>query len=296
MQHFLDIESLSSTQVIHLLQRAQYFKKERNFPVFNQCRLANLFYENSTRTRVSFELAATHLSIPVINLDLASSSESKGEVILDTVKNLVAMGINLLVIRHHQNSLQHSLATQLGPIAHIINAGDGQHAHPSQALLDVMTIIEKKPNLRDLKIAIIGNIRHSRVANSLQRLFALLGVGQLKLVAPQLWLPEKVFFGETTESLQTGISDADVVICLRIQNERLTNSDQIDRQAYREGYALTKETLSFAKSDALVMHPGPINRGMEIDSDIADGPQSCILQQVHNGVFMRMAIIESLLQ
>jgi len=297
MNHFLEISQLSHHQLMHLVTRARHFKNSNTYPAFPQCRLANLFYENSTRTRVSFELAAHHLSIPLVNLSQGNSSENKGEVIEDTVRTLAAMGINLFVIRHKQEGLQQSLASHFGDTntIHVINAGDGKHAHPTQAMLDLMTILESKPSLSQLKIAIVGNIRHSRVANSLQCLFSIMGVGELTLVAPAIWFPEVVHFGRVTSSLRDGISDADVIICLRVQHERLLDDEQVDRRVYRKDYALTSSTLGYAKPDAIVMHPGPVNRGMEIDCDVADGPQSCILRQVANGVFMRMAIIESLL-
>jgi aspartate carbamoyltransferase catalytic subunit len=295
MKHFLEISQLSLPDIERLLQRAFHFKKENTCPSFSKHRIANLFYENSTRTRVSFELAAQKLSIPVVNLDMGASSESKGEIIEDTLSNLIAMGIDLFVIRHKQEGVQQRLANQLGDVVHIINAGDGTHAHPSQAMLDLMTILEHKPAMSQLKIAIVGNIRHSRVANSLQCLFSLMGVKELALVAPEVWLPKKVHFGSPTTSLQEGIAEADVVICLRVQHERLLEEEQMDLSTYRRYYALTGQNLLYAKPDAMVMHPGPVNRGVEIDSDVADGPQSFILQQVKNGVYMRMAIIEALL-
>lgn len=295
MNHFLEISQLSRSCIETLLQRALFFKNEKSYPSFSHHRLANLFYENSTRTRVSFELAAQHLSIPVVNLDMAVSSESKGEVIEDTLRNLVAMGIDLFVIRHKEEGVQQMLADSLGDAVHIINAGDGTRAHPSQAMLDLMTIFENKPNLGQLKIAIVGNIRHSRVANSLQCLFSIMGVKELVLVAPEVWLPNTVHFGSTTTSFKDGITDADVVIALRVQHERLSEHDHMDLQTYRNNYALTRQSLRYAKPDAMVMHPGPVNRGVEVDSDVVDGPQSFILRQVTNGVYMRMAIIESLL-
>lgn len=297
MNHFLEISQLSYNQIEQLLARANHFKKTNQYPSFSTHRLANLFYENSTRTRVSFELAAHNLSIPVINLSSANSSESKGENMGDTIRTLAAMGIGLFVIRHSQDGLQQALANQLGNTEsiHIINAGDGIHAHPSQAMLDLMTILETKPFLSRLKIAIVGNIRHSRVANSLVHLFSLMGVGELTLVAPDIWLPDSVHYGRATNSLRDGIEDADVVICLRVQRERLLDNEHIDLQTYRRDYALTTSTLGYAKSDVMVMHPGPVNRGIEIDDEVSDGTQSFILRQVANGVYMRMAIIESLL-
>lgn len=296
MQHFLDIESLSTQDITALLNRALWFK-QKNFPYppVHSPGLVNLFYENSTRTRVSFELAAKYLSIPVINFSLSNASLSKGETIEDTITNLVAMGINLFVIRHSENFFAANIANHIGNAAHIINAGDGTHAHPSQALLDLMTIYEKKPVLSDLKIAIVGNIKHSRVANSLQVLFKKVGVKQLKLIAPPIWQTEKAHFGHITDSMKEGLQDADVVICLRVQKERLLENECLDYSTYRKDFALTPSTLCFAHPQALVLHPGPLNRGLEIDSLVADGAQSCILQQVKNGVLMRMAIIESLL-
>ncbi len=294
MQHFLEISQLTPEQANSLIQRALDFKHGAQYPNYSQYAVAHLFYEHSTRTRVSFELAARKLSMPVINLDLQSSSEAKGEIIEDTIKTLSAMGIRLFVIRHRQDGLPNKLAEKLAGSIHIINAGDGRHAHPSQAMLDLMTIVEKKPQLSQIKIAIIGNIRHSRVANSLQCLCSLLNIGELVLVAPPIWQPQKIHYGRVTDSLQEGLADADVVICLRVQHERLLDSEQLDLSSFRREYALTQKTIKYAKPDVMIMHPGPMNRGVEIDSDIADGPQSFILHQVSNGVFMRMAILDSL--
>jgi len=296
MNHFLEIAQLSTQGISDLIQRALDFKNHCVYPRYQQYTVANLFYEPSTRTRVSFELAANRLSMPVVNLDLQASSESKGEIIEDTVQNLAAMGVSLFVIRHKQEGLPKTLALNYPDKVHIINAGDGRHAHPSQAMLDLMTISERKSDLRQLKIAIVGNIRHSRVANSWQSLCSLLNVGELTLVAPDIWQPETVHYGRTTDSLADGIGNADVVICLRVQHERLLAHEQLAVANYRRDYALTRETIKYAKKDAIVLHPGPINRGVEIDSDVADGAQSLILQQVSNGVFMRMAILEALIQ
>ncbi len=294
MKHFLDIQQLSKNEITSLIKRALHFKTNSIYPNYPESPVVNLFYENSTRTRVSFELAAKHLAMPVVNLDLQSSSENKGEIIEDTVKTLAAMGIKVFVLRHTQTGLPARLAKTCGDNIHIINAGDGTHAHPSQAMLDLMTIVEKKPHLEKLKIAIVGDIRHSRVANSLEWICSKLGVGELVLVAPKLWQPSSLHYGRVTDSLHDGLQDADVVICLRVQRERLSANEHLDLESYRSNYALTSKTLAYAKKDAMIMHPGPVNRGVEIDNDIADGPQSCILQQVKNGVFMRMAILECL--
>ena len=294
MNHFLEISQLSRQQIESLLQRALEFKYQSDYPNYRHDTVANLFYENSTRTRVSFELAANHLSMPVVNLDLQSSSETKGEVIEDTIKTLAAMGIRYFVIRHQQEGLQQNLANHLGDAVHIINAGDGTHAHPSQALLDMLTITEQKPQLDQVKIAILGNIRHSRVANSFQHMCSKLGVGELVFIAPELWQPQTPHYGRVTNNIHEGLADADVVICLRVQRERLLAEDHLNLDSYRNEFALTQKSLAYAKPDAMVMHPGPINRGVEIDSDVADGAQSFILEQVANGVFARMAIFDAL--
>lgn len=294
MNHFLEISQLSPQQIEALIERAIYFKSSHHYPSFSDKAVVNLFYENSTRTRVSFELAAKHLSMQVINLELSSSSESKGELIEDTVQTLKAMGIYYFVIRHQQNGLQQNLAARLGHDIQIINAGDGTHAHPSQAILDMMTIIEKKPQLSRLKIAVVGNIKHSRVANSFQSICSKLGVGELIMVAPDIWHPHAVHYGRVTSDLKDGLCGADVIICLRVQRERLLENECLDIEVYRKAFALTPLSLAYAKPDAMVMHPGPINRGIEIDSEVADGPQSSILTQVQNGVFARMAIYDAL--
>lgn len=296
MKHFLEISQLSKQEIEALLKRALSFKHQPDYPEHKQHTVAHLFYENSTRTRVSFELAANHLSMPVINLDLQSSSESKGEVIEDTIQTLAAMGIRYFVIRHKENGLQQRVADHLGDSVHIVNAGDGTHAHPSQAILDMMTILEHKPHLDQLKIAVVGNIKHSRVANSFQSICSALRVGELVLVSPDIWKPHRVHFGRITDDLHDGLADADVVMCLRVQHERLLETDHLDLETYRKDFAVTKETLSYAKPDAIVMHPGPLNRGVELDGDVADGPQSVILQQVTNGVFARMAILDALVR
>lgn len=296
MNHFLEISQLSRQHIESLLERSFSFKQQHNYPSYKHHTVANLFYENSTRTRVSFELAANHLSMPVVNLDLQNSSETKGEVIEDTIKTLAAMGIRTFVIRHKEEGLQQNLADKLGNEIHIINAGDGTHAHPSQALLDIMTIYEQKPHLEQLKIAVLGNIRHSRVANSFQCICRALGIGELVLVAPKLWQPQSLHYGRVTDNLRDGLDDADVIICLRVQQERLLAEDHLDLDTYRNEFALTQKSLAYAKPDAMVMHPGPMNRGVEIDSDVADGAHSFILRQVANGVFARMAVFDALLR
>lgn len=296
MKHFLEISQLTRHEIESLIERALFFKHQNKYPVYTKETVANLFYENSTRTRVSFELAARHLGMNVVNLNLESSSETKGEIIEDTLRNLAAMGIGTCVIRHKHNGLQQSLANHLGSEIRIINAGDGTHAHPSQAILDMMTIMDEKPNLSDLKIALVGNIKHSRVANSFQWVCKLLGVGELVLVAPEQWNPEVIHYGRLTNNLEEGLSGADVIFCLRVQNERLLTSEHLDLALYRTDFAVTKASITYAKPDVMILHPGPINRGVELDSDVADGPNSFILKQVNNGVFARMSILDALLK
>lgn len=295
MKHFIDTSEKSSKELSKLIERALYFKNTESHPTYPEFSVAHLFYEHSTRTRVSFELAAKKLSMTVINLDPSTSSEQKGEEAQDTIKTLVAMGIRCFVVRHVQEGFPEMLADVCGDRAHIINAGDGTHAHPSQAMLDLMTIVEEKPDLASLKIAVLGNVRHSRVAHSFQLACSLLGVGDLVMVAPEIWQPKTLQYGRVTDSLQEGLMGADVVMCLRVQKERLAGNEHLDLAHYRQAYALTEKHLALAKKDAMVMHPGPVNCGIEIDREVVDGPQSVILRQVQNGVFMRMAIFEHVL-
>lgn len=294
MQHFLNISQLSGEEIEKLLTRAKEFKYQGHYPHYPHHILANLFYENSTRTRVSFELAAKHLGMPVININLGHSSESKGEILEDTVATIAAMGITHLVIRHREDGLPERISRMLGNQLHVINAGDGRQSHPSQAMLDLMTITERKPDLSRLKIVIIGNIRHSRVANSLQCLFKTMHAGELVMIAPPLWQPETIHYGRVTADIEAGLQDADIVICLRVQHERLQADEAISPEEYKSRYTLNDARFALARPDAMILHPGPVNRGMEIESDLTDGPHSFILQQVQNGVFMRMAILEAL--
>ena len=296
MNHLLESSQLSSDDILHLLKRATYFKQHpQSRPQYPHITLANLFYEPSTRTRVSFEMAAHNLGIRVINFDSERSSETKGEMIEDTLHTLFAMGITLCVIRHKQSGLPKAMAGALPYGLHVINAGDGTNEHPSQGLLDLFTIAARKPDLAQLKIAIVGDLLHSRVANTLQSLCAVMNVGELVLVAPEMWHPRALVYGRLTTSLSDGLQDADVVMALRIQQERLATHEGLDLKQYHQAYAITKARLAYAKPDVMVMHPGPINRGVEIDSDVADGSCSVILEQVENGVFMRMAILENLI-
>lgn len=296
MKHFLEINQLSYDEAMRLVSRAFEFKRTQIFPSYAAESMVSLFYENSTRTRISFELAAHRLNIHTVNMRLDVSSEQKGEMMEDTIHTLSAMGVSLFVIRHAQNGLPQAMAGAFSDRVHVINAGDGTHAHPTQALLDVMTILEQKPDLNRLKIAIVGDVLHSRVANSLQDILGLFGVGELVLVAPDFFMPKTSQLGHLTTSLKRGLEDADVVICLRAQRERFPADLDIDFETYHQHYAITKQSLAWAKPDVMVMHPGPMNRGIEIDSDIADGPRSFIFKQVENGVYARMAVLDAICQ
>lgn len=297
IQHLLTTRGLPSHTLTTLIERATAFKNQNtHYPSFSKHRAASLFYEPSTRTFMSFTLAASHLSLPLIPLNMQYSSEKKGEAFIDTLQNLSAMGIELCVVRHPDSHIFNHLSSNLPAHLHLINAGDGQHEHPSQALLDLMTIQEAKSHLTDLRIAIVGNLKHSRVTHSFQHLCATVGIKHLTLIAPPIWQPAQLHHGQTTDSLAEGLKDADVVMVLRIQQERLSANERFSIEAYQTHYQLNAKTLKYAKPDAIVLHPGPINRNIEITNEVTDGPQSYILKQVQNGVFMRMAILEEILK
>lgn len=294
MKHFLDIAQLSAEDIKGLIQQAMAFKKAPYSCQLPHQAVALIFYENSTRTRISFEKAAKQLSMQVIQVDISRSSENKGEVIEDTLCNLAAMGIHHFVIRHSQDGLQAALAQHLSdrPI-HIINAGDGKRAHPSQAMLDMMTIMTHKPNLSTLKIAVVGDLHHSRVANSFSTICEKMGVGELVLVSPKIWAPQNSSFGQWTDDISSGLENADVVMGLRVQKERLAAEDTLDLELYQQDFRIDEKRMQLAKPNAIVMHPGPVNRGIEMTSEVIDSPQSKILEQVTNGVFIRMAILKA---
>lgn len=270
-------------------------------PILKNKVIANLFAENSTRTRCSFEIGAQKLGAYVLNFDTTSSSIQKGESLLDTVDNLAAMGVNLFVVRHSEVGMPAKLAEHLGIRAAVINAGDGTNEHPTQAMLDMLTIHRHKANFSKLSVAIVGDIQHSRVARSVCFALNTLGVSDIRLVGPLLLLPEKTALPsphiQLHHHLSQGIADADVIMMLRIQHERFQqNETAFNLNEYIANYGLNAEALKQAKPDAIVMHPGPINRGVEITSEVADGPQSVILEQPKLGVAMRMAIMENALR
>jgi len=260
----------------------------------------NLFFENSTRTRTTFEIASKRLSADVINLNIQASSTSKGESLLDTIDNLAAMHADMFVVRHAQSGAPYLIAEHLNRMGqkdiHVVNAGDGRHAHPTQGLLDMYTIRHYKQDFTKLRVAIVGDILHSRVARSDIHALTTLGVPEVRAIGPQTLLPGglehmgvRVF-----NNIEEGLKDVDVIITLRLQNERMSGALLPSAQEYFKSYGLTPERLALAKPDAIVMHPGPMNRGVEIDSAVADGKQAVILPQVTFGIAVRMAVMSIL--
>ena len=296
--HLLGLEGLPKKQIEKILTVAddlldQKFKLQKS-KILRDMSVANLFFEPSTRTRNTFEIAAKRTSAKTINVDLANSATKKNETLMDTMHTLKAMQIDMFVIRHQQNGLPHRVAENLEGVS-IINAGDGINAHPTQALLDMLTIRQHKKSFDNLSVAIVGDIRHSRVARSDIQAMKTLGTSDIRLIAPEtLHYKEETPGLERFGSLEKGIEDADVIISLRLQKERMIAADIPDEQTYFEGFGLTSENLKLAKPDAIIMHPGPVNRDIELSSEVADGAQSVILQQVTNGIAVRMAVMEIL--
>jgi aspartate carbamoyltransferase catalytic subunit len=253
----------------------------------------NLFFENSTRTRTTFDIAATRLSADVINLDIARSSTSKGESLLDTIDNLTAMAADIFVMRHGESGAPYLVAQHVPKHVHVVNAGDGRHAHPTQALLDMYTVRHFKGDITQLSVAIVGDVLHSRVARSNIHALTTLGCPDVRVVGPRTLVPAELsHLGvRVCNTLEEGIRGADVVIALRLQNERMSGALLPSSQEYFKSFGLTTERMRWAKPDAIVMHPGPINRGVEIDSAVADGPQAVILSQVTFGIAVRMAVM-----
>jgi aspartate carbamoyltransferase catalytic subunit len=301
LNHLLSIEGLPREILLHILDSAESFvgvgeREVKKVPLLRGKSVFNLFFEPSTRTRTTFEIAAKRLSADVINLNIATSSQSKGESLLDTVNNLVAMHADMFVVRHAQSGASHLIAQHAERHIHVINAGDGRHAHPTQALLDLFTIRRQKPNFHELCVTIVGDILHSRVARSDIHALTTLGVAEVRAVGPRTLLPSAAenLGLRVCHDMREGVKDADVIIMLRLQNERMNGPLLPSAQEFNKHYGLTEEKLALAKPDALVMHPGPMNRGVEIDSSVADGPRSVILQQVRYGIAVRMAVMSIL--
>ena len=296
--HLLGLEGLPKSQIEKILSVAddlldQKFKLQKS-KILRDMSVANLFFEPSTRTRNTFEIAAKRTSAKTINVDLANSATKKNETLMDTMQTLKAMQIDMFVIRHQQNGLPHRVAENIEGVS-ILNAGDGINAHPTQALLDMLTIRQHKKSFDSLSVAIVGDIRHSRVARSGIQAMKTLGTTDIRLIAPEtLHYKEETPGLERFASLEQGIEGADVIMSLRLQKERMIAADIPDEQTYFDGFGPTSENLKLAKPDAIVMHPGPVNRGIELSSEVADGSQSVILQQVTNGIAVRMAVMEIL--
>jgi aspartate carbamoyltransferase catalytic subunit len=292
MQHFIDINSLTRAELLSLMQQAQDFIVHPPKPVLQNQFVANLFFEPSTRTRCSFEIAAKKLGAQVINIDKHSSSLQKGETPLDTALNLRAMGIKLFVIRHHDNGVVAQIASALGHDCAVINAGCGTQQHPSQAVLDMLTIQQHKKDFSSLTVSIIGDMINSRVTHSDVAALQMLGVKEIRLIAPQPLQPNIQGTSiKTFTDLNSGLQNVDVVMALRLQKERMHKNDLPNQNDFFATFGLTTQRLQLAKPDAIVMHPGPMNRGVEITDAVADGQQSVILQQAANGVPARMAIL-----
>jgi len=298
LRHFLTIDGLSRGLLTEILDLAEGFAgvSEQSVKKVPLCRgktVANLFFETSTRTRTTFELAAKRLSADVLNLNISVSATAKGETLLDTLRNLEAMLVDTFVVRHPDSGAAHFIARHVAPHVSVINAGDGQHAHPTQAMLDMFTIRRHKGNFSSLRVAIVGDILHSRVARSQILALNTLGTAEVRVIAPRSLLPADVrtLGAHVFHDLSEGIRDVDVVIMLRLQKERMRGALLPSEHEYFQLYGLTEERLQAARPDAIVMHPGPINRGVEIDSQVADGPRSVILQQVTYGIAVRMAVM-----
>ncbi|MDP2230487.1 aspartate carbamoyltransferase catalytic subunit [Methylotenera sp.] len=301
LRHLLSIEGLPKKILNQILDTAESFvgvaeREVKKVPLLRGKTVCNLFFENSTRTRTTFEIAAKRLSADVISLNVNTSSQSKGETILDTVDNLIAMHADMFVVRHSQSGAAHFIAKHVPNHIHVINAGDGRHSHPTQGLLDMFTIRKYKPDLHNLRVAIVGDVLHSRVARSEIHALTTLGVPEVRVIAPKTLLPAHVekLGVHVFHDIKAGLKDVDVVMMLRLQNERMNGAMLPSSQEYFKTYGLTQEKLNLAKPDAIVLHPGPMNRGVEIDSSVADGEQSVILPQVTYGIAIRMAVMAML--
>jgi len=300
LRHLLTLKNLDRALLIDILDDAEgYLTSPGQRPARGDLlagrTVANLFFEPSTRTRASFDLAARRLGADVLNLDVNTSSRKKGESILDTIYTLQAMQVDVMVIRDASAGVPAYIARHVQDHVSILNAGEADVSHPTQGLLDLLTIRQHKGGFEDLVITIVGDIRHSRVAMSISHGLATLGVGELRLVSPATLAPdpEKVPGAMITDNWEQGLDGADVVMALRIQRERIGNLDGIPNiDEYFASFGVSQEHLALAAPDAIVMHPGPMNRGIEIESAVADGPRSVIEQQVTNGVAVRMAVLE----
>ena len=299
LRHFLSLDGLPRELLTEILDTADSFlevgaRAVKKVPLLRGKTVCNVFFENSTRTRTTFELAAQRLSADVISLNVSTSSTSKGETLFDTLRNLEAMAADIFVVRHAASGAAHFIAEHVCPNLAIINGGDGRHAHPTQGMLDMLTIRRHKGSFENLSVAIVGDILHSRVARSNMLALKTLGCPDIRVIAPKALLPiglEESYGVRVFSDANQGLKDVDVVIMLRLQRERMTGGLLPSEGEFYRLFGLTEQRLKLAKPDALVMHPGPINRGVEIESAVADGPQSVILNQVTYGIAIRMAVL-----
>ena len=295
LKHFLNINNLPKSFIEDIINRAEELHDTPKSTKYTGKVVASLFFEPSTRTKTTFELATKKISSDFINIDIANSSTSKGESIIDMIKTIEAMKCNMFVVRQSIPGTAHFIAESVSSDIAVINAGDGSNEHPTQAMLDMFTIKKHKGSFKSLKISIVGDILHSRVAKSL--IFALntLGAKQINIVGPKKLIPDNYTEMNVNyfEDMGEGISNSDVIIMLRLQKERMHDA-LISLDTYYDEYGLNQSRMQLAKKDVIVMHPGPINRGVEIESSVADGPNSVILNQVSYGISVRMAIMSIL--
>jgi aspartate carbamoyltransferase catalytic subunit len=295
LHHLLTLDGLPAEILWQILDTAKSFvgTKVKKVPLLRGKSVFNVFFEPSTRTRTTFEIAAKRLSADVINLNVTVSSHNKGESLLDTVANLSAMHADMFVVRHGESGAPHFIARHVAPDIHVINAGDGRHSHPTQGLLDMYTIRHYKKEFSSLRVAIVGDVLHSRVARSQIHALTTLGCPEVRVIAPKTLLPADVeqLGVHVYHDMRQGLKDVDVVTMLRLQNERMQGALLPSAQEFYKYYGLTDDKLALAKPDAIVLHPGPMNRGVEIDSSVADGKHSVILPQVTFGIAIRMAVM-----
>ena len=298
LRHFLTTEGLSRALLQKILDHAASFanvagRPVKKVPLLRGRTIANLFFEPSTRTRTTFELAAKRLSADIINLNIPASAQSKGERLGDTLQTLEAMHCDMFIVRHGESGAAHYIARRAAPHISVINAGDGRHAHPTQAMLDMFTLRQHKGGLENLRVAIVGDVLHSRVARSEIHALSTLGALEIRVVGPPTLIPKGVerLGVQVCHDMDAGLDGVDAVMMLRLQKERMRSALLPSEYEYFQRYGLTEQRLARARPDAIVMHPGPINRGVEIDSAVADGQRSVILQQVSHGIAVRMAVL-----
>lgn len=302
LKHLLTIKGLQRDHLTAIFNLAESFatvggKNVKKVPLLRGKTIVNLFFETSTRTRTTFELAAIRLSADVQSIHIATSATSKGESLLDMLHNLEAMHCDMFVVRHNTSGAAHLIANHVAPHISVINAGDGCHAHPTQALLDMFTIRRHKGKFDQLKVAIVGDLLHSRVARSEIHALRILGVGELRVIGPKTLISPAIgeMGTQIFHDMERGLAGVDVIIMLRLQKERMQGALLPGESEYFQRYGLTEDKLRLAAPDVMVMHPGPINRGVEIASSVADGPHSVILEQVSNGLAVRMAVMSMVL-